>query len=123
MDPLNPHLDHIRSAKDTTDATIRILCPSLHRADDAVANTWHRLFDYLCQTDNNPTLEDLNTAAGVIYKLAQSALHLKTLEHKTREFEEKRDLFRQENLQTLRDQPGLAPQLRTQLEQELNLLT
>ena len=123
MDSLDPHLDTIRAAKSKTDATVAILCPSLHRADDALSNTWHRLFDYLCQSDNKPTLEDLNTAAAVIYKLSQSALHLKALQHKTLEFEEKRDQFRRDTLQTLNNQPGLAPELRAQLEQELHLLT
>jgi hypothetical protein len=126
MDPLKPHLTNLHDARRETDATLAILCPGQQHAQTILMETWEMIFDYLCKNSKTATLEEINTTTAAVYKLAQSGHHITTLEHKVLEFEDKRAQFRlaaQRTRDAVADQPGLAPELRAQLEQELHLLT
>jgi hypothetical protein len=126
MDPLKPHLDNLRDARAETDATLAILCPGQQHAQTILLETWEMIYDYLAKHQKTASLDEINTTTAAVYKLAQSGHHLTTLEHKVLEFEDKRTQLRlatQRTRDALADQPGLAPELRAQLEQELHLLT
>ena len=126
MDPLKPHLDNLRDARRETDATLAILCPGQQHAQTILLETWEMIYDYLAKHQKTASLDEINTTSAAVYKLAQSGHHLTTLEHKVLEFEDRRTQLRlaaQRTRDAIADQPGLAPELRAQLEQELNLLT
>jgi hypothetical protein len=116
------HLESLRNAREQTDEAILLLGESHHLASKALAITWQILFDSLSKIKpDKQKLTDANTAAGVIYKLAQSAQMLKSVEHKSIEFEEKlaeRRAARAHLAQT----PGLPPEVRDELERALNLI-
>lgn len=127
-DPLlyKEHLDDLRDARRTTETVVGILAPATKNADTVVASTWEIVYDHLAEKSKHSTLDDLNTLSAVIYKLAQSSHHLTTLEHKVLEFEEQRAQQRaaaERARAAVQNQPGLPPELRAQLETDLNLLS
>ncbi len=116
----------MRNARCQTDEAVRLLGPGHEYASEALTMTWQFLFDLLTRwKGKKPKLTDLNTVAGAISKLAQSAQGLKKLEHDTREYEEQlsaRHVAAEKALQVLVQNPGLPAEMREQLERELHIM-
>ena len=125
--PFDEHLERLRDARRQTDEAVRLLGKAHKHANEALALTWQFVFDHLTRCRGaEPELADLNTISGVIFKLAQSAHRLKTMEHDTRDYEEQLSAHRaaaERARNVLAQNPGLPPELREQLEQELNVMS
>jgi len=84
-----------------------------------------KLFEFFLNNGSDEDLEKLDTISSILFRLAQTAHRLKTLEHLTQEFEELLALNRtgaQNIQQILHANPGLPPDVRDQIEKELLLL-
>lgn len=122
MNDFAQHLDTIKQARAETDAALAVFSPTQELAGRALAAAWEAIYDFLCRHKKKIELNELSTAAGIIYKLAQSGHQFKSLEFKTRDYEEKALRFRDLALRTIKETPGLPPELREQLERDFNLI-
>jgi len=119
------HLDSLREGRRNTEKVVAILCPGQENAGNSLTKTWEAVFDYLAKHKKKIPLDDLNTLATAVFKLSQSTQQITDLEHKVLEFEDRRAQLRaaaERARQTVRDQPGLPPDIRAQIEHDLNLL-
>jgi PHD/YefM family antitoxin component YafN of YafNO toxin-antitoxin module len=119
------HLDSLRDNRRNTEKVVAILCPGQENAGNILTNTWEAVYDYLAKHDKNISLDQLHTVTAAVYKLAQSTQQITSLEHKILEFEDRRAQLRanaERARATVRDQPGLPPDIRAQIEHDLNLL-
>jgi hypothetical protein len=125
--PFDEHLDRLRDARCQTDEAVRLLGKAHKHANEALALTWQLTYDHLTRCRHEPPeLADINTIAGVICKLAQSAHRLKTIEQDTLQYEQALSAHRaaaERARHVLSQNPGLPVELREQLEQELNLMS
>jgi hypothetical protein len=124
--PFDEHLDHLRNSGRQTSEAIRLLGRGHKYANEALVLTWEYLFDHLTRWRGQELeLADLNTVAGAIFRLAQSAERLKKLERDSREYEEQLSAHRaaaERARQVLTQNPGLPAELRAQLERELQIM-
>jgi uncharacterized heparinase superfamily protein len=123
--PFVGHLYHLRDARRQTDEAVRLLGKAHKHANEALGMTWQLVFDHLSHCEMTE-LADINTIAGVIFKLAQSAHRLKTMEQETRDYEEQLSAHRaaaERARNVLAQNPGLPMEIREQLERELNLMS
>jgi hypothetical protein len=125
MSDFDAHLENLRESHRETSAVLRVLFPRREDTDEVFRSSWEILYDQLCEKSRTASLDDLNTASAVIYKLSQSTHQLATLEQKTLEFAENRARLRaaaQTAAAALREHPGLPPAVRAEIEHDLNLL-
>jgi hypothetical protein len=125
--PFDEHLVKLRDARRQTDEAVRLLGRAHKHANDALALTWQFVYDHLTRCrGEEPELADINTVSGVIFRLVQSAQRMKSMEQDTRDYEEQfsaRHAAAERARAILKENPGLPPDLRDQLERELNLLS
>jgi hypothetical protein len=122
MKPFEKHLKALRAARSEVDAALEIWCPEQKRAGEVLAQAWERLFDYFLARKEDPTLKEMSTEAGVILKLMQSGKQSAARELQMRKFEEERADAAEKKLAEWAKHPGLPPELRAELERELQLL-
>jgi hypothetical protein len=126
MASFEEHLESLRTARREAEDVMAIHCPGLKHVEQVSAAVWDRLFDLFQKRQAKANLDQLNTVAGIIFKLTQSTQQLKGLERKTREFEEKWQELRRKAeriYEAARQVPGLSPDLRAEIERELSLLS
>ncbi len=126
MPSFDDHLESLRAARREAEAVIAVHCPGLKRSDEVCAASWDRLFDYFQKPRSKAKLDELNTVAGILFKLTQSTQQLKALEHKTREFEaawQKLKRTKNEARDLAAEPRGLPSELRAEIEHDLSLLS
>jgi hypothetical protein len=113
----NEHLEVVRVAREHTDQAIAPLESSRDYADRAIQITWQLLFDHLCRErkKKKSSMPNLQDYAAIIHRLVQSMGKLGS-------FDKLAKAVQREQVLTLADGAGLPPELRADLERELNLI-
>jgi len=111
------HLQTVREAREKVDLAVSALDQARSQANFAVTYIWEFLFDHMCEENRKKlSIPELNNLANTIQRVVQSIDKLSTLEA----------VARAEAIQYARTvliKSGLPPELREQLEKDLNLMS
>ncbi len=110
------HLQTVRHAREQVDQAISALDQARGHANHAVKLIGEYMFDHLCEEKRAElTLPKLNHASGITRRLAESIQKLSSLETAAR-------AEAKEYARTVLIKSGLPPDLREELEKELQLM-
>jgi len=125
---LQNRLKTIREAKFKADQIIEALSPGHMAAEAAIAIAWELLFDYFCNLNQMPDVDEMNKLTAIIHKLMTSNAQIKTLEHKIEDQQQKieeREKIKEELKQKLtktHQQGGLSQDMIRLIERQLELM-
>jgi len=115
--PFVAHLNTVRVARECTDEAVAILDSNRDHANRAIDLTWQFLFDHLCRKsgEEKPVVSELHDYSSVIYRLVQSMYKLGALDKLSQ-------AKQRQHILAMATHAGLPPDLRADLERELNLI-